>query len=91
MDRPGHEEAGWPFDTDAIWRNRSLDEQMAGAKVWTGEESFVIENLTDEESEAFWAALEVLTAKTDRNRHAPRFRSPSAPHPSGKLPPTREF
>jgi hypothetical protein len=30
---------------------------MAGAKVWTGEESFVIEDLTDGESDAFWAAV----------------------------------
>ena len=57
MDGPKHEQAVWPFDTDAIWRNRSLDEQMAGIKPWTGEESFVIEDLTDEESAAFWAAV----------------------------------
>lgn len=57
MDGPEHEETGWPFDPDAFWRNRSLDEQVAGAKVWTGEDSFVIEDLTDEESEAFWAAI----------------------------------
>lgn len=57
MDGPKHEEAGRPFDTAEIRRNRTLDEQMAGAKVWTGEESFVIADLTDEESEAFWSAV----------------------------------
>jgi hypothetical protein len=30
---------------------------FANAQLWTGEESFVIEDRTDEESEAFWAAV----------------------------------
>ncbi|HEX2040881.1 MAG TPA: hypothetical protein VHF47_14240 [Acidimicrobiales bacterium] len=57
MDEPKHEKSDWPFDPDAFWRNRSIDEQMASIKPWTGEESFVIEDLTDGESEAFWAAV----------------------------------
>ena len=31
---------------------------MAGIKPLAADESFVIEDLTDEESEAFWAALD---------------------------------
>lgn len=56
-DATKHEQAKWPFAPDAFWRNRSIEEQMAGVKPWTGEESFVIESLTDEESEAFWAGV----------------------------------
>ena len=68
MDGPKHEKADWPFDPDAFWRNRSLDEQMAHAKVWTGEESLVIEDFTDEESEALWAARQRVTAISRHRR-----------------------
>ena len=53
-----HGQREWPFDAKAFWRNRSLNEQMAGVKPLTVDESFVIEDLTDEESKAFWAALD---------------------------------
>ncbi|MDQ1445408.1 MAG: hypothetical protein QOI20_1872 [Acidimicrobiaceae bacterium] len=56
-DATEHELAEWPFDPEAFWRSRTTDEVFANAKPWTGEESFVIEDLTDEESEAFWAAV----------------------------------
>lgn len=58
MNGPEHGPREWPFDARAIWRNRSLDEQMAGVKPLAADESFEIEDLTDEESEAFWAALD---------------------------------
>jgi hypothetical protein len=37
-DEPKHEKAEWPFDAKAFWRNRSLDEQMAGVEPLTAEE-----------------------------------------------------
>ena len=56
-DATKHERAEWPFDPEAFWRNRTIEEQMAGVEPLSADESFVIEDLTDEESEAFWAAL----------------------------------
>jgi hypothetical protein len=56
-DATKHEQAEWPFDPEAFWRNRTIEEQMAGVKPLSADESFVIEDLTDEESEAFWAAV----------------------------------
>jgi len=49
--------AEWPFDPEKFWHNRTIEEQMAGVKPLSADESFVIEDLTDEESEAFWAAV----------------------------------
>jgi hypothetical protein len=56
-DATEHELAEWPFDPQAFWRNRTIEEQMAGVEPLSADESFVIEDLTDEESEAFWAAV----------------------------------
>lgn len=47
----------WPFDVDEVWKTHSLDELFAGVEPLRADESFVIEDLTDEESEAFWAAI----------------------------------
>ena len=52
-----HERAARPLDHEAFWRNRRIEEQTAGVKPLSADESFVIEDLTDEESEAFWAAV----------------------------------
>ena len=57
MNGPKQGRREWPFDAKVIWRNRSLDEQMAGVRPLAADESFVIEDLTDEESAGFWAAL----------------------------------
>ena len=56
-DATEHELAEWPFDPAAVWRSRSTDELFADALPWTGDESFLIDDLTDEESDAFWAAV----------------------------------
>lgn len=50
-------EPGWPFDPGEVWRVHSTNRLFAGAKPLGEEESFVIEDLTDAESEAFWAAI----------------------------------
>jgi hypothetical protein len=44
-------EAAW------FWQARSLDEVMADARPFSAEESYAIEDLTDEEWDAFTAAL----------------------------------
>lgn len=49
--------AAWPFDPQAIWRANPTDQLFAGAQPWTGDETFQITDLTDEESAAFWAAV----------------------------------
>ena len=51
------EPAAWPFDVDEFWREHTTDEVFAGVKPWTGEESFQIDDLTEDESAAFWAAI----------------------------------
>ena len=47
----------WPFDPDEWKRKHTNEELFANSKPLRADESFVIEDLTDEESERFWAAL----------------------------------
>jgi hypothetical protein len=42
----------WPFDPEEFWKAHSTEELFANAKPLRADESFVIEDLTDEESEA---------------------------------------
>ena len=57
MDSTEQPPAGWPIDLDRVRRAPVTDEAFRAAQPWTGNESFVVDDLTDRESEAFWAAL----------------------------------
>jgi hypothetical protein len=46
-----------PFDSSAIWRNTPLEELLRGAVPLRSIDDLAIEGLTDEEAEAFIAAL----------------------------------
>ena len=46
-----------PFDKAAIWRNTTLEKLLRGAVPLRSIDDLAIEDLTDEEAEAFIAAL----------------------------------
>lgn len=41
-----------------FWKEHTLADYRPKARVFPGGDQFVIKDLTDEESEAFWAAIE---------------------------------
>jgi hypothetical protein len=47
----------WPFDPEEVRRVHSTDEIFANVAPLGEDESFEIEDLSDEEWEAFWAAI----------------------------------
>jgi hypothetical protein len=51
------EKRKWPFDPDEWRRVHTNEEIFANAKPLRADESFVIEDLTEEEWDKFWAAI----------------------------------
>ncbi len=57
MSTTAPDQQGEPFDSSAIWRNTRLQELLRGSAPLDSIDDLAIEGLTDEEAEAFIAAL----------------------------------
>ena len=48
----------WPFDAGQFWRKHEVADLFAKVEPLAEDESFAIEDLTDDEWDRFWAAVQ---------------------------------